>query len=780
MNPVYLDLHIHTSDDPSGLNENYDLDTLIMKVREKSQGGAFLISFTDHNTINERVYLKAVEKIKDSLIIGVELHIQTHKGENTKAYHCHMYINFDNKEISSEIIKAINIKLDDLYPNKKPSLVDDDIPIIQQIIDAFDEYDFILLPHGGQTHSTFDQAMPAGKEFDNAMQRSIYYNFFDGFTSRSDEKTEKTKEYLKRLGVQEFVSLMTCSDNYNPAVYPDPKNKETYKFIPTWMLATPTFEGLRLSLSDNSRLEYSHDKPKKWRESIKGVKLKNNKIDIDINLIPGLNVIIGESSSGKTLLVDSLCRKLSGSSFEDSKYNQYDVEDIEVSYPENLDPHFIEQNFVISVTREDKKINDIGIIEKILPDNSEARKKIAKGFKSLNEHLNSLFNAVEKIETLETEIKRIPVLSFLIIIEEVNENILKYFLNIMNLSENVNYSDSEEKDDLEYLDGLDEKLINNPFADSKKEIIQELRDEIEKMRSYSVLEGMVKRIITIKKQEIDEKLKEKEGEAQIKKQYFELLIRKMTEYYGHLQKFKQTLKEIANYSIKANSEEIVIESYVLSVENKFELNKEIVKDQFNNLLLRDNKIEKFDDIVPEKLFKGNFNSNLKGSQKGSGPTYKLIKENINYNLVENDEIRYKIRTPEGGDFDDQSPGLKTAIILELILNFEGDNAPLIIDQPEDNLATSYMNDGLVKSIKKMKTKKQIIFVSHNATIPMSGDAQNVILCENNNGKIEIKSKPLEGRVNNINMVDHVARITDGGKSSIKKRFKKYNLKKFKE
>ena len=63
---------------------------------------------------------------------------------------------------------------------------------------------------------------------------------------------------------------------------------------------------------------------------------------------------------------------------------------------------------------------------------------------------------------------------------------------------------------------------------------------------------------------------------------------------------------------------------------------------------------------------------------------------------------------------------------------------------------------------------------------MLGDAQNVILCRNDNGKIVIKSSPLEGKIEGKTMVDYVAEITDGGKPSIKKRVKKYNLKSFRE
>ena len=84
----------------------------------------------------------------------------------------------------------------------------------------------------------------------------------------------------------------------------------------------------------------------------------------------------------------------------------------------------------------------------------------------------------------------------------------------------------------------------------------------------------------------------------------------------------------------------------------------------------------------------------------------------------------------------------------------------------------------IKSIQNTKQKRQVIIVSHNATIPMLGDAQNVIVCKNNSGKILIKNAALEEEIDGQNVVDIVAQLTDGGKTAIKKRFKKYNLKKY--
>jgi hypothetical protein len=86
---------------------------------------------------------------------------------------------------------------------------------------------------------------------------------------------------------------MTCTDNYNPQIYPNTKpSPDASDFVPTWMFSSPTFDGLRLALSDNSRLKYSLKKPFFNHNHIESVQLSNDLIDIDVELSPGLNVVI--------------------------------------------------------------------------------------------------------------------------------------------------------------------------------------------------------------------------------------------------------------------------------------------------------------------------------------------------------------------------------------------------------------------------------------------------------------------------------------------------------
>ena len=65
MEAIYVDLHIHTSENADNLNKNYNIDELIKKIKQKAQGRKALISLTDHNTINKDVYLSVLKRIKD-------------------------------------------------------------------------------------------------------------------------------------------------------------------------------------------------------------------------------------------------------------------------------------------------------------------------------------------------------------------------------------------------------------------------------------------------------------------------------------------------------------------------------------------------------------------------------------------------------------------------------------------------------------------------------------------------------------------------------------------
>lgn len=770
MKAIYTDMHIHTSENPNNINENYDLDLLLSKIAKISSGSDFLISLTDHNTINKVAYLKLLEKT-NNVILGVELHIFNY--ENRPLYHCHIYFNLE--EITDNIIDDINGILNNLYPEKVISKDDDFKLNIETIIRNFDNYDFILLPHGGQNHNQFHESISTetGVRYDSILERNIYYNQFDGFTARNEKGLQITHDYFDRLGIREFINLLTCTDNYIPANYPNAKDPKASEFIPTWMFSEPTFSGLRLALSESSRLVYSKEPPIKWSEFIGEVKLENELIDIDVTLMPGLNVVIGGSSSGKTLFVDSIFRKLNNSPIN-AAYEKFLVENIEIRNPSGLVPHYIDQNYITQLIHENsnKDIDDIPIIKKVFPGNAEILEKARDALLGLKQDLDVLIDSIEKIEDLENDFKQIPVLSRLVLTEKIKTNIFSKLIPDANTINKIQYSDLTHEKHLDSLKSIKEFIKNNPFINIQDTVFDDIKNELIKAYDISNNEVLIRNDIAKYKEEFDRNLSLENQKHQSKKRDFERLLAKVAEYKEQLDLFYKTLNKISKYSISCKTEKKSVMGHELYIENNFKLTKEKFLEVLNIYLKSINRIDTFEDITPDKLFYDKF---CKKNPKVQ--SYEDFKSKIYHEFNKMNKIKYKIKTSSGKGFDELSAGWKTSVILDLLLGYLGDTAPLIIDQPEDNLATNYINVGLIKAIKNIKDKKQIILVSHNATIPMLGDAQNIILCEGSD-KICICSATLEGKIKSKSVVDYIAEITDGGKPSIKKRVKKYNLKSF--
>lgn len=71
-----------------------------------------------------------------------------------------------------------------------------------------------------------------------------------------------------------------------------------------------------------------------------------------------------------------------------------------------------------------------------------------------------------------------------------------------------------------------------------------------------------------------------------------------------------------------------------------------------------------------------------------------------------------------------SVGERSTAILSLMLS--GGDQPLIIDQPEDDLDNRYVYDVVVDLLRRRKFSRQIIVATHNANIPVNGDAELIV------------------------------------------------------
>jgi len=117
----------------------------------------------------------------------------------------------------------------------------------------------------------------------------------------------------------------------------------------------------------------------------------------------------------------------------------------------------------------------------------------------------------------------------------------------------------------------------------------------------------------------------------------------------------------------------------------------------------------------------------------------------------------------------------TAVLLLLLLESE---APLVVDQPEDDLDNRFIMDGVVPTMKDGKRKRQFIFSTHNANIPVLGDADLIVglsassqngiahgwISDRHRGSIDIQ--PVR---------EMVEEILEGGKAAFEMRRQKYGF-----
>jgi len=141
-------------------------------------------------------------------------------------------------------------------------------------------------------------------------------------------------------------------------------------------------------------------------------------------------------------------------------------------------------------------------------------------------------------------------------------------------------------------------------------------------------------------------------------------------------------------------------------------------------------------------------------------------------LYPEDEIEMTYRNSTGNfkPLSVASAGQKTTAILTFILSFG--TAPLVLDQPEDDLDNHLVYSLIVDKIKEIKQKRQVIVVTHNANIPVNGDAEYVISMSSETHNLKIQA---EGTIEKINVKQEICDVMEGGIDAFKTRARKYKL-----
>lgn len=117
-----------------------------------------------------------------------------------------------------------------------------------------------------------------------------------------------------------------------------------------------------------------------------------------------------------------------------------------------------------------------------------------------------------------------------------------------------------------------------------------------------------------------------------------------------------------------------------------------------------------------------------------------------------------------------SAGQRTTAILTFLLSFG--SIPLLLDQPEDDLDNRLVYDLIVDRLKVAKGSRQIIVVTHNANIPVNGDAEYIISMDSES---QYTSVLHSGTVEREEIKKEICDVMEGSEKAFKMRSDRYKI-----
>ena len=613
----------------------------------------------------------------------------------------------------------------------------------------------------------------------------------------------------------------------------------------SWIKADLTFEGLKqIIFEPEHRICVEIGKPVRTDDE-----LIIDRIEYDgdtILLSDNLNTIIGGRSTGKSTLLNSIAYKLNDSESK-NKYTYKDMENFHVLWKDREEDdtrkiQYLPQEHMIQLANNTEKLNSLVneiIQSKGLDENiksyQQSHNQIDVAIKGL---LNKFKENIQRQQNLvkpefdkkatnkriiELHKKRDELLSAVDIDDEEKKKFEIDNSTIKKLQGEINRLEK----DFVFIDNL---FISNIEAYSKSNSALEHSDEIRDIIN-SAVEDINQKVqqtfedkINILKQRLNDQIYETKNKIDLIRdtpdfKKFLSYLQDNNELSFIEENIKQEttiLKKIESYEQEKSNLKIENNQLKQDIINKYREYSKIRKELLTSFdisesdlkitvdfYLKDLELE-FDYVNAQGRSKAEFIEKLNFEFDSMIDTIfedNSLKFNGNKTTLDHiekffttDFYSYKFDIEYQNDkFEQMSPGKKAFVVLKLILDFSNSRVPVLIDQPEDSLDNRAIYHELTAYIKQRKLKRQIIIVTHNPNIVVSGDCENVIVAnqhsENSpnphnkvfaykNGALEnqIKEPGSNFILNKKCIKEHVCEILEGGIEAFKKREDKYGIK----
>lgn len=785
-----IDLHIHTNKSRETKENDYkgifSVDILKSKLKEQNVS---IFSLTDHNIINTDAYKEYLKNYTDEdpfPLIGFEADIKY--GENT--YHA-LVIFAENIVEKNEQIDILASRVEELYKgmNKKDRNI-----TFENLIKQFNANEFLFIVHSGNHKSIID----AYKNLDikDAQLKILVYENIgveQGIESKIQKFNKGFQKYLKNyIKAETQVPYLDFSDNHYIEKYPCIGKDVTRQHNFYYIKGIKNYESIRLAFIDpivRIKPESQINDLKKNLDKrcyiknlvINGTNLQDGERikDCELEFSPHFNVIIGGRSSGKSLLLDIIGKKISSLEFDsENKYNfdsknQFIKSSKDANYVgqtsiESSKLIYLKQNKIIEFFL-NKNLNDLAY--KL--NKKEEYDNLKNSFTQKKSQIEDLINTIKKV--YNDEIKELIKEKYIIYEKDINNlNLTGWkFNNTCKIENKIPFDKKQEL--LMSLKNSLNSFISDTFwklKDNEKDIVNQVIKLIGIKESYlnkkrinvSKKELFIKnieKIVTLVNNSIStEAAKKDDAEKNINK-----IINNISNRFTNFNKLKNLLKLFEECQLY-HSEYINLNNDIILTKETYY--PEDIKDKnLSNYIL--NQI--FETPNNNLFLTLISNSPIKRKQTFEKKLEKIMNEIYDSFKNTKDFLTYEDKTTS----KNKSPGLNSEKYLSSILS--NDNIQIIIiDQPEDNLGTTFITgseNSLVNMIRNNKFKKQIFFVTHNASIAVYGDAESIIYSENNNNEISYKQILIE----DIASKDIICKNLDGGYTVFNNRSKKYNIKK---
>ena len=813
---------------------NFSVKDIVDKISEP-QNDIKMFSFTDHNIINVEAYEEYYNNYNNSerlLLVGIELDIMHENYLYEKIKSSINNTEYDKDKYHSLIIfksnkaKELNDKLNNMYKdisneykNKFNETIDLNTTHIkyrftsmEKIVTYFMDEDYLIITHGKKDSNIVD----AYKKYDGGIleaQVMVLLGFINAVEMSAGYKTKTIEQF--NVGFQKVLSddftakkevpYVVFSDNHNIASYP--KHDSAQKIIKpffTWIKGDLSFETLRLAFVDPlSRIHVSTEGPSipdKYLEEIKFDTLNGDKkTPHSISLSPGINTIIGGRSSGKSLLFNAILNTLNNgkeiSKIDDYTKDNNKILDIEsVNSKLNCDTEYKNDNICDLYAYTQEQIihmfenNGVGLKDKLDFEKIDSEE--------LNNKINEYNNTIDNFTNYYSDLLKVKNdyqsnISINVLQNSSKHVEEKYVVDdiVSKLKESRTYviddiitNIKKLENALDSVDSIEKLKLGSEsqFSDDEMKII----DEYKKLLNAKLIlnKGIYKKVFIHNRfiyylyndlSEIANKYKDTEATIiDNAKKIVQKEVSKIANYFSIKLNYKKYANELENKKIEIKERNSKIsENYILStkVENKVDINL------LNKLLSE--KINAYDSTLS---LEKNFNKLIEGTAKVSrrsndsesiGWLFSFVKNEINntltpkYLIIEKDK-----NTTISSDY--MSQGKKASIYLEIILEkCKNEDAIIMIDQPEDNIDNEFITDVLIDKIRDLRMKNQIILVTHNAAIAINSDSENIIIAQNDDGKISYEPGGLE----DIKHRKKVCKLLDGGNYIFDNRYHKYDI-----